>query len=146
MEVVARSAASQLMQSPTSTSAMSPSEISCEKPTPSPAAQSTMDDTTAPDCEISPSPPGFGARWAKLALRLTSGDKAPMVFGPTIRIRCGRAASSMACFCVASRPAVMTTAALQPISASSRVTFGTAPGGVTMTARSGASGRRLADG
>ena len=80
---------------------------------------------------------------AKLALSFAGGTISPTVFGPMIRIRCGFAASSIFWrrpFASVS-PAVMTQAALQPSLPRSPTIFGTVRGGVTITARSGTSGR-----
>ena len=69
------------------------------------------------------------------------GASRPMQFGPSTRNRCGRAASSMACFCAALMPAVNTTAARVPAAPSSAINAGTVSAGVQMTASSGAAGR-----
>jgi hypothetical protein len=49
--------------------------------------------------------------WAKLAFSPRPGTSRPRQLGPRMRSSHGRAASSMACFCSAVRPALMTTAA-----------------------------------
>ena len=105
--------------SPKSTSARSPMDTKCENPMPRPCAQSSMAVTSAPDWDTSASSPGLASMCAKLAFKPWCGDKNPMQFGPSMRSKCGRAASSMACLCVLSMPAVMTTAARVPRSASS---------------------------
>ena len=69
-------------------------------------------------------------------------------FGPTIRKRCGRAASSIACCSrrpsslpSSAKPAVITTAPLVPRAPSSAINWGTICGGVQITARSGDNGK-----
>ena len=79
------------------------------------SAQSSTAVTSAPDCETKATLPASASVCAKLALRPRCGVSRPMQFGPRMRSRCGRAASSIACFCAApSRPAVMTIAARVP--------------------------------
>ena len=76
----------------------------------------------------------------KLAFSPMRGTSAPMQLGPSRRITRGRAASSMACFCSALRPAVSTMAARVPRSASCATRPGTVAGGVQRTANSGTCG------
>jgi magnesium-transporting ATPase (P-type) len=69
------------------------------------------------------------------------GMSTPRQLGPMIRIRCGRAASSMAARDLASsNPLEMTTATFVPSTPSSAMMSGTVAVGVTITARSGTSG------
>ena len=75
--------------SPKSTSAMSPSETRCEKPMPRPAAQSTIEVTTAPDWATKATRPFGAAMCRKLALSPTPGTAMPRQFGPQMRIKCG---------------------------------------------------------
>ena len=100
------SLASQSSRSPKSTSACSPSDTKCEKPMPRPLAQSSIAVTSAPDCDTNASPSACTPVCAKLAFEPACGDSRPRQLGPRMRSRCLRAASSMACFCAASRPAV----------------------------------------
>jgi hypothetical protein len=125
---------------------MSPSDTMWEKPTSFSAAQSTSDVAMAPDWDSNAISPGLAAMWAKLALSLSGGIISPTVLGPMMRNRYGLAASSMACLRPFSRvrPAVTTTAARVPLSPSSRTMPDTVAGGVTITARSGASGSSAA--
>lgn len=104
-------------------------------------AQSSTAVTSAPDCDTNAMLPGSASVCAKLAFRPRRGVSKPMQLGPSTRSRCGRAASSIACLCVASRPAVMTIAARVPCSPSSVIRPGTVAGGVQITARSGTVGR-----
>ncbi len=76
----------------------------------------------------------------------SAGEMTPRQLGPTIRIRLGRAASSI-CWRrsappppASPKPAVITTAARQPRAASSATMPGTVGGGVAITASSGAIG------
>ena len=91
--------------------------------------------------------------WAKLALSRMPGTMIPRQLGPAIRRLHGQAASSIAwrssvpCASAPSpKPAVMTTAALVPRSASSPTRPGTVSGGVAITARSGTTGRLATSG
>ena len=127
--------------SPKSTSACSPSDTKCEKPICRASAQSSMAVTSAPDCDTKASSPGRAGMCAKLALSLACGASRPTQLGPRMRISVGRAASSMACFCCAVRPALMTATALVPRRASCLTRSTTVPDGVQITASSGASGR-----
>ena len=104
------------------------------------SAQSSMAVTSAPDCETKASWPGRAGMWAKLAFSLACGASRPTQLGPRMRISVGRAASSMACFCSAVRPALITTTARVPRLASALTRSTTVPGGVQMTAISGVSG------
>ena len=97
--------------------------------------------TSAPDCETKASSPGRAGMWAKLAFSRACGASRPTQLGPSTRSRVGRAASSMACFCSAVRPALMTTAACVPRAARSRISGTTVCAGVQITASSGVSGR-----
>ena len=83
---------------------------------------------------------------AKLALSLSAGTISPSVFGPITRRRCGRAASSIACFSPFAPvgPAVSTAASLQPRAPRSAMMPGTVSAGVATTARSGTVGRSAA--
>ena len=146
MARVLASPASMSRQSPTSTSAMSPSDTICEKPTLLSAAQSISEVAMAPDWDSSAMLPGWAAMWAKLALSLSGGIIRPTVFGPMMRKRLGRAASSIAWRRPFSRvsPAVMTTPARVPFSDRSRMMPATVLGGVTMTPRSGMPGSSVA--
>src|SRR6516162_6095370 len=71
----------------------------------------------------------------------------PTQFGPMMRMRCGLAASSIACCSEwprspsSAKPAVMITAARVPRSPSSPIKEGTVSAGIAMTAMSGARGR-----
>ena len=101
----------------------------------------------APDCATNATPPGRGIACAKEALSLPGVDITPRQLGPTMRIRCGLAASSMACSSAvpllvpASRnPALMTMAALVPRAPNCAINAGTVCAGVQITAKSGASG------
>ena len=127
--------------SPKSMSACSPSETKCEKPIPREPAQSSMAVTSAPDCDTKASSPGWAPMWEKLALSPRCGASMPMQLGPRMRKVWIRAASSMACFCALSRPAVTTMAARVPRLPSSAISGATVAAGVQITARSGASGR-----
>ncbi len=140
MARVLGSLASQSSMSPKSTSALSPSETKCEKPTPRPRAQSSRAVTSAPDCDTNASCPGCAPTWAKLAFRPMCGASRPRQLGPRMRSRCGRAASSMACFTAGSKPAVSTTAARVPRAPRAAISAGTVAGGVQITASSGVSG------
>ena len=104
------------------------------------SAQSSMAVTSAPDCEMKANCPGRAGMCAKLAFSPVCGASRPTQLGPRMRIRRGRAMSSMACFCSADRPAVMTTTAWVPRWASWRISSTTVAGGVQITASSGASG------
>ncbi len=73
------------MMSPKSTSALSPSEMKCEKPTLWERAQSSTAVHSAPDCETKAIGPGVAAAWLKLALRPMPGLSRPTQFGPRIR-------------------------------------------------------------
>ena len=59
-------------------------------------AQSSTPASTAPDWVTKASLPDWAPRWAKVALRPRPGTMMPRQFGPTMRSRCGRAASSIA--------------------------------------------------
>ena len=59
------------------TSAMSPREITCEKPTSFPAAQSIREAAMAPDCESSAALAGLAAICAQPALSLAVGTISP---------------------------------------------------------------------
>ena len=93
-----RPSASRSRQSPTSTSAIAPSETTRLKPMPRSAAQSTVAAATDPDCDeqrrAAPAPPAPGARLA--FSRARRHDERRSEPGPTMRSRCGRAASSIA--------------------------------------------------
>ncbi|GAB1390964.1 hypothetical protein MASR1M6_31460 [Rubrivivax sp.] len=141
MARVRASLASQSSRSPKSTSERSPSDTSVEKPTPRPRAQSSIEVASAPDCEMKASVPGVASTCEKLALSRACGASSPRQLGPTMRSRCTRAASSIACFCAGVRPAVITTAARVPSAPRSAISPGSVAGGVQMTASSGACGR-----
>ncbi len=128
--------------SATSTSAMSPSETTLEKPILRSTAQSSTAEASAPDCDRKASLPGCGAMCAKEALRPMPGTNMPRLFGPRMRSICGLAASSISWRRPLSRvrPAVSTMAARVPRSPSSAMTAGTAWAGVATIARSGAAG------
>ncbi len=132
--------------SPKSTSAMSPSDTTCEKPMLRPHAQSMMAVISAPDCDRKARSPASGGLCEKLALRPMPGTIRPRQLGPWMRSRCGRAASSMARFRSSRIPAVMTTAARVPLAPSSAISAGMVAGGVTSTARSGAAGSDATEG
>jgi hypothetical protein len=68
--------------------------------------------TSAPDCETNASCPGRAGMCAKLAFSRARVLSSPTQLGPRMRSSAGRAASSMACFCSAVRPAL--TAKVQP--------------------------------
>ena len=109
------------------------------------SAQSMTEVSMAPDWLTSAMSPARGIRWAKLALIPAAGEIRPRQFGPTIRMRWGRAASStcwrrVAPSTVSPRPAEMTMAAQQPRSPSAAMMPGTVRAGVAITARSGTSG------
>ena len=135
---------------------MSPSDTKCEKPTLRAAAQSSTAVTMAPDWVTKAMSPARGAICAKLAFSPVPGAMMPRQFGPTMRSRCGFAASSAACRSVpplplplwsgAPRPAVMMMAAFVPRAPSSAIRAGTLSGGVQITARSGVSGRLATSG
>ncbi len=111
------------------------------------AAQSSTAVIIAPDWLTKARSPASGARCEKLASSPIPGTMMPTQLGPMRRSRCGFAASNI--FCCSARPrspsspkpAVITTAALVPRAPSSDTSPGTVSGGVTITARSGASGR-----
>jgi hypothetical protein len=140
MACVRTSEASQSSMSPKSTSACSPSDTTCENPIPRPAAQSRIEVASAPDCDTKASDPGCAAMCEKLAFRPACGASSPRQLGPRMRSRCGRAASSMACFVVPSSPAVSTMTARVPRAPRAATRPGTVAGGVQITARSGAEG------
>ena len=137
------SPASRSSMSATSTSAMSPSDTTLEKPILRSTAQSSTAEASAPDCDRKASLPGCGAIWAKLALSPMPGTNRPRLFGPRMRSMCGLAASSISWRRPLSRvrPAVSTMAARVPRSPSSAMTAGTVWAGVATIARSGAAGR-----
>ena len=97
--------------------------------------------TSAPDCETNASCPGRAGMCAKLAFSRARVLSSPTQLGPRMRSSAGRAASSMACFCSAVRPALMTMAARVPRWANCRTRSTTVAAGVQMTASSGTSGR-----
>ncbi len=115
---------------------------------PRPIAQSSTVVTMAPDCATKATPPFAGMACANEALTLCGVERTPRQLGPMMRMRCGLAASSMACSSArpfslpaSLKPAVITTAALVPRAPSSAIRPGTVSGGVQITARSGVSGR-----
>ena len=109
-------------------------------------AQSRTEVVIAPDCARKAMPPCCGVRCAKLAFKPMPGTSTPSVFGPTIRTRCGRAASSIACCSDpqsgsnALNPAETTTTPRVPRAPSSATIRGTSRAGTASTARSGVSG------
>jgi hypothetical protein len=141
MERVRPSLARWSSRSPKSTSACSPSEIMCEKPTRRDLAQSSTAVTSAPDCDTKATSPSSASVCAKLAFRPRRGVSSPRQFGPSTRSRCGFAAASIACFCAALNPAVITMAARVPRRPSSPIRSAMLSGGVHSTARSGGCGR-----
>jgi hypothetical protein len=72
--------------SPMSTSLMSPSETTCEKPMSRDCAQSIIEVTIAPDCVTKASRPLIGGRCAKLAFSPVAGTITPRQLGPTMRM------------------------------------------------------------
>jgi hypothetical protein len=135
------SLASQSSRSPKSTSLRSPSDTMREKPMLRDLAQSSTAVTSAPDCDTKAMSPASASVCAKLALRPRCGVSRPRQFGPSTRSRCGRAASSVCCFCAAVRPAVITIAARVPSAPSAATRPGIVAGGVHSTAMSGGAGR-----
>ena len=127
-------------RSPKSTSACSPRDTRVEKPIRRAFAQSRTAVTSAPDCEMKAMSPASASVWAKLAFRPSRGVSRPMQFGPSRRNTCGRAASSMACFCAGLSPALITIAARVPSRPSSAISAANVAGGVQITARSGTVG------
>ncbi len=133
--------------SPRSTSAMSPSEMKCEKPVPRAFAQSRTAATIPPDWATNASLPAAGIRGAKLAFKPECGTMTPKQFGPMIRIRYRPAASSIACRSAwpaapppSPKPLLITTAARVPRCPNSSINPGTVSGVVAITARSGTIG------
>ena len=104
-------------------------------------AQSSMAVTSASDCETKASAPLCASAGATLAFSRACGASRPTQSGPRMRISVGRAASSMACFCLGVRPALISTTAWVPRWASCLISSTTVPDGVQITASSGASGR-----
>ena len=140
MDRVCASLARWSSRSPKSTSARSPTDTRCENPMPREVAQSSTAVTSAPDCDTKAMWPGSASVCAKLAFSPMCGLSSPRQLGPSSRSTRGRAASSMAFFCVAVSPAVITMAALVPRSPSSAISCGTLAGGVHTMASSAATG------
>ena len=116
-------------------------------------AQSSMAVASAPDCVTKASVPGSELQGAKLALSCTPEASAPMQFGPRMRSRYGRAASSMACSsvwpvesCASRRPADSTMTARVPLAPSAATSEGTVAAGVQITASSGTPGKESMSG
>ena len=88
------SSAKKSSRSPRSTSIMSPSETTAEKPIPCAADHSIRPAVMAPDCDTRARSPVGGMRAAKLALSLARDDNTPRQLGPTSLRPVARAAFS----------------------------------------------------
>src|SRR5436853_1998376 len=111
-----------------------------------PRAQSMIAVIKAPDWDTNARSPDSGGLWEKLALTPMRGSIRPRQFGPWMRNRLGRAASSIRLLRPLLTPAAMTTAARVPLDASCSISGGTVSGGVARTPRSGAAGSAAIEG
>ena len=134
------------MTSPQPTSSMEPSDTTELKPTPSWALQSRTAVSSAPLWLMKPTEPGGAIPAANVALSPATGFMTPRQFGPTTRIpaACASASTRRSSSAPASptsrKPAEMMMTPRTPLAAHSATRPGTLGAGVTMTARSTASG------
>ena len=83
MLCVLRSSARKSNTCAISTAVLAPSDTTVEKPTPFLAAQSRIDDVSAPDCDTTASEPSFASGPSTLAFRRRRVRWKPRQFGPS---------------------------------------------------------------
>ena len=119
-----------------STAVLRPTDATSENPTALAAAQSSIDDVSAPDCETSPNGPALASGPITLALSCIDGRWKPRLFGPSrlIPSRCATCFSSAAFSGPMPLPRMSAERhAMRPASSSAAAT---SSGGAAMIARS----------